>query len=75
MGLLDWIIGWFFFTPIRALLWCIPRRGVFFVFLLPKTGSVVQRSSKGRVFFVTCPGPENVTFAKSEVTERDLIRN
>ena len=36
MGLLDWIIGWFFFTS--TLTWPaarrgIPRRGVFFCFL------------------------------------------
>ena len=40
IGLLDGIIGWdywiglwiWFFFQIRGLLWCVPRRGVFFFF-------------------------------------------
>ena len=34
MGLLDWIVGWFFFTQIWGLLSTIPRRGVFCFFFL-----------------------------------------
>ena len=47
MGLLDFIIGWFFFTQIWGLLSTIPGRGVL-GFVSPC--SVVDHSSQGRFF-------------------------
>ena len=50
MGLLDWIIGWFFFTQTLTWLCTIPRRA-FFVLFYPNSDVAVYYSSQGRFLF------------------------
>ena len=51
MGLLDMIIGWFFFTQIWGLLSTIPRRGVFSFFTHPgpKRSYLIKRIISGPI--------------------------
>ena len=64
MGLLDWIIGWFFFFPTLTWLWCIPRRGVFLFFLR----HILQKGNKWSTNVIY--GPD---FLKNDDIWSDLI--
>ena len=54
MGLLDWIIGWFFFTQYGLCCGAFLAGAFCFVLFLPQTGSVVQLPrSFFMIFYVT----------------------
>ena len=73
MGLLDMIIGWFFFTQIWGLLSTIPRRGVFLPQIRCLLCSVPRR---GVLFsFLRILAPKGHIWSKRIISGPDFLKN